>query len=128
MSTIDISIRGTGLHRSINVDMMRDRLNLIRDRLTAEIEANPEREVGLSARLDKITAQIDRLDRFADRDIEISPKRAMKELENGMRLISEGSRYLNRNYSDGSRSGEQWKLNQWFNNLRSAYDKIDTYG
>lgn len=125
MSTIGIEIQGSNLTGSIDVETMRDRLGLMRDRLQQEIDGGNNSEK-LADRLNKVNSQIDRLDRLDGQNVKISADRARAELESGMKYLSEGMKFL-QGKGEGSTASSD-KLGRWFDHLDSVYRTIDRRG
>jgi len=125
MSMIGIEIQGTPLKGTIDVETMRNRLSNMRDRLQQEIDSTGGNEQMLD-RLAKIDSQIDRLDRLDGRNISVSAERMQHEIANGMKYLSEGMEYLQRN-GEGS-SAAAGRLERWFDHLDSVYRTIDRRG
>lgn len=125
MSIVGIEIQGTPIKGGIDVESMRNRLTNMRDRLQQEIDrtgGNPQ----MLDRLDKISSQIDRLERLDGRILSVSADRARTEIENGMRYLSEGMQYL-QNQGEGS-SRDAGKLSGWYDHLSQVYRTIDRHG
>ncbi len=125
MSTIGIEIQGSNLTGSIDVEKMRDRLSAMRDRMQQEID-NGNNSEKLADRLNKVNSQIDRLDRLDGQNLSITADRAQAELENGMRYLSEGMKFLQGQGEGSTQSAE--KLGRWFDHLDSVYRTIDRRG
>ena len=122
MSTIGIEIGNTSLSGTIDVEAMRSRLNTMRERLKEEIVLSGGNE-RMSDRLAKIDSQIERLDRLSGQNLTVSAERMQKEIANGMKYLSEGMEYLQRE-GRGS-SVDAGRLEKWFDHLDSVYRHID---
>jgi hypothetical protein len=126
MSTISIGIQGSNANYSIDVDQMRERLDMMHNRLSREIEEKGGEAPALAKRLAKIESQLERLDRLDGKELDITADRAKMELNRGMDLLREGAQYL-KDTADAE-GGAMNKLQSWFDHLNGVYRQVDTRG
>ncbi len=129
MSAINFNINGGAGQYTMNTEQMRARLEGIKSGLNTAIEKGLGNPDVLQDRLNKVDSQIERLDRLAGENINITSQRAQMELARGAKLIEEGIRFTLGLRDNGVRTGRApERLQNWLDHIHQQQGRLDTMG
>lgn len=129
MSAINFNINGGAGQYTINSEQMRARLEGIKSGLNTAIERGLGDPDVLQDRLNKVDSQIERLDRLAGQNINITSQRAQNELARGAKLIEEGIRFTLGLRDNGVRTGRApEQLQNWLDHIHQQQKRLDIIG
>ncbi len=125
--TISISIGNTAAGTIIDVQRMTERLEMMRTQTQKALDQGIGDADKLQAKIDRIDAQIERVNRLSGSEMNLTPERAKLALDRGARELQDGQEFLSRYGEKLDPSGVMGsRLDFWHSKLTGLSESIDT--